>query len=120
MNRFAFLIAAVMLLASAALAQNAKFTKNFLKIETGSTMDEVKKAIGKPDDIKPGFPKMVYSNGKLDMNGQLLYSTWFYIKRIPKSDLLMVYMVIFEKSSGLVIERKKEEVFDDIQYNYLD
>ena len=57
------------------------------KIKIGMSADEVKQALGRPKDVKPGFPdgqKQIVESLP-DQSGQMNYSTWFYT--FPKSIL---------------------------------
>ncbi|NUQ83007.1 MAG: hypothetical protein HUU10_15495 [Bacteroidetes bacterium] len=60
------------------------------KIEIGMSIDEVKKKMGKPDEIRPGFPdtdsRVIDSYP--DHAGQLVYSSWVYIQEPIKVKLL--------------------------------
>lgn len=80
----------LVLLATCSYAQRNKLyqIKQTLekKVSVGSSTDEVKKILGKPNAIEGGFPQsdeMIISSFP-DQVGQVNSSTWFYIMSISK------------------------------------
>jgi hypothetical protein len=81
----------------------------FHQVEVGMTTRAVRLLLGKPVQTEMGYPRMIYSNGEVELFKDATRSSWFYCESDSSSGVNTIYIVVFAANSDTVIEKDRDQ-----------